>query len=58
MRLGNLVYNVTHLLDPGGALGLLTIQNCWGSDRRCCTSRFLNFGGSVDRFPADVRFWP
>ncbi len=25
--LGNLVYNVSHLLDPGGALGLLTILN-------------------------------
>jgi len=25
--LGNLVYNVSHLLDPGGVLGLLTILN-------------------------------
>ncbi len=28
--LGNLVYNVSHLLDPGGALGLLTILNTLG----------------------------
>jgi hypothetical protein len=25
--LGNLVYNVAHLLDPGGSLNLLTILN-------------------------------
>jgi hypothetical protein len=25
--LGNMVYNVAHLLDPGGALNLLTILN-------------------------------
>ena len=28
--LGNLVYNLSHLLDPGGSLGLLTILNVLG----------------------------
>ena len=28
--LGNLVYNVAHLLDPGGTLNLLTILNQLG----------------------------
>ena len=28
--LGNLVYNVSHLLDPGGVVGLLTILNTLG----------------------------
>jgi hypothetical protein len=28
--LGNLLYNVSHLLDPGGSLNLLTILNLLG----------------------------